>query len=252
MTSNIDDYSLWKDLKENRNEEVFQKLVLKHLSLVKYHAGRIKMVVPGFIEEEDLISYGVIGLIDAINKFDHQKGIQFNTYASRRIRGEIIDHLRKLDWLPHSLRRDARRVQEAFEKLTKKTGRKPTLQELAEEVDIDKERIKELYFKLYSSQWVSLYDEVGDARVLDLLPEDRDRSPEVIFQDQERVELLAEAIDRLNDTEKMVIALFYYEELTQKEIAEVLDLSPARISQIHKKAVYRLRGILGKKKEQLI
>ncbi len=253
MTSNnIDDYSLWKEFKEKGNEEVFQELILKYLSLVKYQAGRIKMVVPGFIDEEDLVSYGIIGLMDAVNKYDYRKGIKFNTYASIRIRGAIIDHLRELDWLPHSLRRDARRVKETYERINRKTGKTPSFIELEEATGIKLDRIKDIFHKLYSSQWISLYDEVGDTRVFELLPTTSDKRPETIFEDKHRVELLAEAIERLSKTEKMVISLYYYEELTQKEIGKVLDLSPARVSQIHKKAVYRLRGILGKKKEQLV
>src|SRR5690554_1735957 len=104
MTKN-EEYSLWLKYKKERDQEIFQDLILRYLSLVKYHASRIKMMVPSFIEEDDLLSYGVLGLMDAVNKYDPDKGVLFKTYASRRIRGEIIDHLRKLDWLPHSVRR---------------------------------------------------------------------------------------------------------------------------------------------------
>ncbi|MFP4016085.1 MAG: sigma-70 family RNA polymerase sigma factor [Halanaerobiales bacterium] len=250
-TKNQQEYTLWKEYKNNNNQEIFQELVVRYLPLVKYHAGRIKMLVPLFIDEDDLISYGVLGLIDAINKFDIDKGVLFKTYASRRIRGEIIDHLRKLDWLPHSIRREGKRLKETADKLTKKLGRKPTVKELSEITEIPKDKIKALYQKIYSSQWLSLYDEFGDGRVMDILPEKDEKAPDRVYEDKEKEEMLTLAIDRLNEDEKLVIALVYYEELTQREVAEVMDLTPARISQIHKKAVYRLRGMLGKKKEAL-
>ncbi|MFP4661022.1 MAG: sigma-70 family RNA polymerase sigma factor [Halanaerobiales bacterium] len=251
MDTKQEEYALWKEFKKNNDKDIFQDLVVRYLPLVKYHAGRIKMLVPLFIDEDDLVSYGVLGLIDAINKFDINKGVLFKTYASRRIRGEILDHLRKLDWLPHSIRREGKRLKETADRLAKKTGRKPTVKELSEVTELPEEKIKELYQKIYSSQWLSLYEEFGDARVMDVLPEKDEKAPARVYEDKEQEEMLASAIDRLNEDEKLVIALVYYEELTQREVAEVMELTPARISQIHKKAVFRLRGMLGKKKESL-
>ncbi|MFP4015818.1 MAG: sigma-70 family RNA polymerase sigma factor [Halanaerobiales bacterium] len=248
----LEDYSLWIKYKENNDQDIFQELVVKHLPLVKYHAGRIKMLVPMFIEQEDLESYGVLGLIDAIHKFDVNKGVKFKTYASRRVRGEIIDHLRKLDWLPHSIRRQGKQLKSLADKMAKKLGRQPTIEELSSKSEISEEKIRELYKKLYSSQWVSLYDEYNDIRVLDTLTENEDKSPDNVYQNREKEDMLAETIDRLSDDEKLVVALVYYEELTQKEVAEIMNLTAARISQIHKKAVNRLRGMLGKKKSELV
>lgn len=249
---NLEEYSLWQEFKQNDNQNAFQELVIKYLPLVKYHAGRIKMMVPMFIEEEDLESYGVIGLIDAIHKFNIEQGVKFKTYATRRIRGEIIDHLRKLDWLPHSIRREGRRLKEITTKLTKKLERKPTIDEVAVASELSISKIKSLQKKIYSSQWLSLYDEFGDNRVLDMLEANESQNPEKIFQGKEKEDILAKAVDRLKEKERLVISLFYHEGLTQKEIAEVMDLSAARISQIHKKAIYRLRGMLSKQKKQLV
>lgn len=252
MNGSRDEYTLWQQLKEKGCKEAREKLIIKYLSLVKYQAGRIKMLVPTFIEQGDLESYGVIGLIDAIERFDPEKGIKFKTYASKRIRGEIIDYLRRLDWLPHNLRQDGKRIKAEAERLTKKLGKSPSIEELASNLNISRKKINSLYYKIYSSQMVSLYNQVGDNPLLNLLQEEEGKQPESIFQEKEKEKILSKALEQLNEKEYLVISLYYYEELTQVEIAEVMNLSPARISQIHKKAVYRLRGLLSRKKEQLV
>ncbi|MCG8514326.1 MAG: FliA/WhiG family RNA polymerase sigma factor [Halanaerobiales bacterium] len=249
---NFEEERLWQEFKEKQSLEARQQLIIKYLPQVKYQAGRLKMVVPNFIEQEDLESYGIIGLIDAINKFDYKKGIKFKTYAAQRIRGEMIDHLRKLDWLPYSLRRDGKRLQEAVESFAQKSGRRPSIEELVTVLDISREKVSKLFQQLYSAQWVSLYGQVGDTTLLNLLEDDQKWRPENQYQRQCRERLLAESIDRLNDSEALVISLYYYEELTQNEIAEVMKLTPARVSQLHKKAIYRLRGALAKKRESLL
>lgn len=249
----IKDYTLWQEIKENDNDQARQKMIIDHLPLVRYHAGRIKMLIPDFIEEDDLESYGTIGLIDAIQKFNHQQGTSFSSYASRRIRGEIIDYLRSLDWLPHSLRREGKKLKAEADRLSDKLGRKPTLDELAESLQIPRQKVDKIYSQLYAANWISLYSPVGDdSNLLDFLVDDNNQSPDALFHQKEREELLVEAIDRLKESERLVISLYYYEGLTQKEITEVTGFSAARVSQLHSKAIYRLRGILGRKKEQLI
>ncbi|MFW5981247.1 MAG: sigma-70 family RNA polymerase sigma factor [bacterium] len=238
------EYSLWKKYKKEQDQATFQELVLKYLPQVKYHASRIKMMVPDFIEEDDLVSYGILGLMDAVNKFDPDKGVLFKSYASRRIRGEIIDHLRKLDWLPHSVRRQGKHLMELSEKISKKSGKKPNIDQLSKASNISKEKIKDIYHKMYSSQWVSLYEEFGDMAIVDFLSEDDKKRPESVYQDKEREDHLIKAIDSLDKQEKLVVALIYYEEMSQKEVAEIMDLSAARISQLHKKAVKRLKALL--------
>jgi RNA polymerase sigma factor FliA len=249
----IDNYGLWQKLKTNNSEGARQELIIKYLSLVKYQVGRIRLIVPGFIEGEDLESYGILGLLDAIDKFDYHQGIEFETYASKRIRGEIMDYLRKLDWLPHSLRQRARQLKETASRISMKLGRRPTVNEIAEVLNLSREKIERIYYQLYSSQWISLFKETGENnQVLDIIREDSSQEPEECYQQKERENLLVKAIDRLNEPERLVISLYYYEELTQQEIAEVMELSPARVSQIHKKAINRLRGFLSRKKEQFI
>ena len=250
----IENYELWKAYKEDDDQKAREKLITEYLPLVKYHAGRVNMIVPQFIEKNDLESFGVIGLIDALEKFDHKRNIKFSTFASRRIRGEIIDHLRSLDWLPHSMRRDGKKLKRVVEKLHNKYDRKPSIEEISEEMDLSKKRINTLYYKLYSSNWVSLDKELGDGEntILDTIGDKENHNPVKVLDDANAVKVLAKAIEKLNEQQKLVISLYYYEDLTQTEISEVMDLSEARISQIHKKAVYRLRGFLSRKKEQLI
>ncbi|QTL96979.1 FliA/WhiG family RNA polymerase sigma factor [Iocasia frigidifontis] len=248
----VAEIELWREFKENDSQAARQELIIKYLPQVKYQAGRLKMIVPDFIEQDDLESYGVIGLIDALYKFDYRKGIKFKTYASRRIRGEIIDYLRKLDWLPHSVRREGKQLKSAADRFFQKYGRRPSVDELATALNISKEKVSKLYYQIYSSQWVSVHEEIGDVELLDLLKEDQKSQPEVVYHRKNSERLLSEAIEHLNESERLVISLYYYEGLTQAEIAEVMELSSARVSQLHKKAIYRLRGSLARKKEQLL
>jgi len=246
----LENKELWRRYKEDNDREAREQLIMEYLDLVKYQAGRINTYVPDRIELEDLESYGIIGLIDAIEKFDPDRGYKFNSYAQKRIKGEIIDQLRKLDWLPHSLRQKAKIIKSKTQELEKKLNRKPELDEIVEEVDFSKNQIKKIMKKLDQSQWVSIYSELNGKSLLDWLPSNKDDKPENILDKKHSVKILTKAIKNLNERQKLVVSLIYYEELTQKEVAEVMDLSPARISQIHKKAVYRLRGFLSRKKEE--
>ena len=246
----LENKELWRRYKEDDDREAREQLIMEYLDLVKYQAGRINTYVPDRIELEDLESYGIIGLIDAIEKFDPDRGYKFNSYAQKRIKGEIIDQLRKLDWLPHSLRQKAKIIKSKTQELEKKLNRKPELDEIVEEVDFSKNQIKKIMKKLDQSQWVSIYSELNGKSLLDWLPSNKDDKPENILDKRHSVKILTKAIKNLNERQKLVVSLIYYEELTQKEVAEVMDLSPARISQIHKKAVYRLRGFLSRKKEE--
>ncbi len=248
----IDNIELWHKYKNNNQEEARQELILKYLYLVKYQAGRIKMMVPDHIEKDDLESYGILGLMDAIEKFDPERGIQFSSYAQLRIKGSIMDQLRKLDWLPHSLRQKGKKIREASERLRQKMGYKPDINELVTELDMSIKEIRKISTKIQESEWVSLYAELGNKKICEFLADSREKRPEAVYQKQQVISLLTEAIEKLKDKERLVITLYYYEELTQVEIAEVLNLSSARISQIHKEAIYRLRGFLGRKKEEFV
>lgn len=248
QANKIDNFQLWQRYKEEGDREAREELILEYLSLVKYHAGRVDMMIPDFIDREDLESFGVIGLLDALEKFDYRRGIEFKTYAGRRIRGEIIDHLRKLDWLPHSLRREGKKIKDTGERLAQEKGRKPTREELVKELDIPRNKIDRVQKKINSARRVSLYREIRESPLLDYLIDEDGQDPEGRLDRKMARDILTSYINKLKEKERLVITLYYYEELTQKEIAEILDLTPARISQIHKKAVYRLRGYLSRKK----
>jgi RNA polymerase sigma factor for flagellar operon FliA len=247
MLSNQD---LWRRFKEENDQKAREQLIMEYLDLVKYQAGRINTYVPDRIELEDLESYGIIGLIDAIEKFDPQRGYKFNSYAQKRIKGEIIDQLRKLDWLPHSLRQKAKIIKNKSRELENKLNRSPKIDELVDELDFSKSQITKVLKKLEESQWVSIYSELNGKSLIDWLPSSKVNKPQKVIDKKNATKILKKAIENLSDKQKLVVSLIYYEELTQKEVAEVMELSPARISQIHKKAVYRLRGYLSRKKEE--
>ena len=247
MLSNQD---LWRRFKEENDQKAREELIMEYLDLVKYQAGRINTYVPDRIELEDLESYGIIGLIDAIEKFDPKRGYKFNSYAQKRIKGEIIDQLRKLDWLPHSLRQKAKIIKNKSRELESKLNRDPKIDELVDELDFSKSQITKVLKKLEESQWVSIYSELNGKSLIDWLPSSKVNKPQKVLDKKNATKILKKAIENLTDKQKLVVSLIYYEELTQKEVAEVMELSPARISQIHKKAVYRLRGYLSRKKEE--
>ncbi len=252
MNSNLEYADLWKKYNQENDEQARNELITNYLYLVKYHTGRINMLVPNFIDKEDLESYGIVGLIEAVQNFDYKRGIKFSTFADKRIKGAIIDHLRDLDWLPTSLRRDAKKITKSVKNLKEKLGRKPTFSEIKREVDISEKRLKTIYNKLYNSDWISLNKEVGDSEIKDFIEGDKVSKPADEYANKHSQEILKNALKNLSEQEYLVITLYYYEELTQKEIASVLEVSAPRVSQIHKKAVQRLRGRLSRKKSELL
>ncbi|OLN33482.1 FliA/WhiG family RNA polymerase sigma factor [Desulfosporosinus metallidurans] len=234
-----------------------QELIEQYLPLVKRIAGRLAMSLPSHVEEDDIIGYGVFGLLDALERFEAARGWKFETYASIRIRGAMIDGLRIMDWVPHSARQKVKRVQDGFVELESRLGRAATVEEVAELLKVE---VKEIEGVLAQAQILTLtsFDETttdqegdGSGTPLNLL---RDAEAQEAFQDVEKEEqklILARAVEKLPDKEKLVIALYYQEELTLKEIAAVLKLSESRISQLHSQAVLRLRGRLSRQKKNL-
>ena len=235
-----------------------QELIEQYLPLVKRIAGRLAMSLPSHVEEDDIIGYGVFGLLDALERFEAARGWKFETYASIRIRGAMIDGLRIMDWVPHSARQKVKRVQEGFVELESRLGRAATVEEVAELLKVEG---KEIEGVLAQAQILTLTsfdetttDQEGDTSgtSLNLL---RDTEAQEAFQEVEKEEqkqILAEAVEKLPEKEKLVIALYYQEELTLKEIAAVLKLSESRISQLHSQAVLRLRGKLSRQKKNLL
>jgi RNA polymerase sigma factor for flagellar operon FliA len=223
------------------------QLLLEHLPTVRYLARRIHERLPQHVELDDLISAGVVGLIDAFSKFDHTKKVQFKSYAQFRIRGAILDSLRTLDWSPRELRRKGRAVEEAIRSVTHKIGRAPSEQEIAKEMDVDLIQYQQLLGELKGLEIGSLHMErsenSGDEE-LSYIPGSPDEDPLFRCLQGEMKQRLTDAIEELPEKERMVLTLYYYEELTMKEIGLTLGVVESRVSQIHSSAVVRLRAAL--------
>ena len=239
----------WNDYKASGVSEARDRLILHYSPLVKYVAGRVAVGLPANIEQADLISYGIFGLIDAIDKYDRSRGIKFETYAINRIRGAIIDELRAIDWVPRSVRFKAREVEKAYTALENKLKRPPSDAEIAGEMGISVDDLNHIYTQLSNVSLVAL-DELfsvegdrGDkVSLIDTLEDTRTDSPMEAFESEEMKEILTGAINRLPEREKMVVTLYYYEGLTLAEIGKVLGVTESRICQMHTKAVLALKG----------
>jgi RNA polymerase sigma factor for flagellar operon FliA len=223
------------------------QLLMEHLPTVRYLARRIHERLPQHVELDDLVSAGVVGLIDAFSKFDHTKQVQFKSYAQFRIRGAILDSLRTLDWSPRELRRKGRAVEEAIRTATHKLGRVPAEQEIAREMDLDLNEYQQLLGELKGLEIGSLHmertEDSGDEEIA-YLPASPDDDPLFRCMQGEMKQRLIDAIEELPEKERMVLTLYYYEELTMKEIGLTLGVVESRVSQIHSSAVVRLRAAL--------
>lgn len=225
--------------------------MIAYSPLVKYVAGRMSSGLPGHVEESDLISYGLGGLISAIERFDLSREIKFETYAITRIRGAIIDELRNLDWVPRSVRARAREIEKINQKLEAKFQRAPTDDEMATELGVTVDEFQETLLQISNSTIVALdelwnvQDATGDqVSLLDTLPDREAPDPQALVDQSELRDRIADAIALLPEREKLVVALYYYENLTLREIGEVLGVTESRVSQLHTKAVLRLRSKL--------
>jgi RNA polymerase sigma factor for flagellar operon FliA len=225
-----------------------EQLILEHASLIKYIAHRIAVRVPPHIEVQDLIDAGVLGLIDAIEKYDPSKDVKFKTYAEFRIRGAILDELRSLDWVPRSVRKMINKLEEAYVTLEQQLGRPATDQEVSQEMDLEMEDFHQLLRQASGVSLMSIDQTLNNDNcsktLLELTENYPDKNPFEQFTATETKELIAKSINNLPDKERLVISLYYYEELTMKEIGKVLNLTESRVSQIHTKAILRLRGRL--------
>ena len=238
---------LWTDYKATSSREARDRLIVHYSPLVKYVAGRVSVGLPQNIEQADLVSYGIFGLIDAIDKFDPGRNIKFETYAIARIKGAIIDELRSIDWVPRSVRAKARNVEKAYAKLEATLLRTPTDSEVAAEMGISENELHNVFNQISFVGLVAL-DEMlsggdrGESTTLgDTIP-DKGEGPVALYEVEEMKQILASAINRLGDREKIVLTLYYYEGLTLAEIGEVLGVTESRVCQIHTKAVLQLRS----------
>lgn len=251
-----DKQALWQQYKAQKDPAIRQALILAYAPLVRYVAGRLAMGLPPQVEIDDLESYGLFGLIEAIERFDPARGIKFETYAVQRVRGAILDGLRAETWAP-ALRQKARQLEQAYAELENKLGRTPESAEVAAALGITVAELARREAEVGAAVMVSMEDpwtaEGGHpSRVADRLADPSAPDPETEAQRTERKEMLALAIEKLPEKERLVISLFYYEGLTAKEIAGVMRLSVARISQLHSKAILRLRGRLARQRQHLV
>ena len=240
---------MWGRYKHHGDPKARDELILAYSPLVKYVAGRMGSGLPAHVEEADLISYGLLGLIGALERFDLARNIKFETYAISRIKGSIIDELRSLDWVPRSVRSWARQVERTVTRLENELRRAPTDEEISGELDVTVSEFHDILHQISSASIVAL-DEFwtlagsgGDkVTLMDTIEDSGSPDPAQAFDIQEVKEILADAIRRLPEREKIVIGLYYYEGLTLKEIGEVLGVTESRVSQLHTKAILRLKG----------
>jgi RNA polymerase sigma factor FliA len=239
---------LWRRYKSQGDDRARERLVVAYSPLVKFVAGRLGAGLPSHVDDADLISYGLMGLIGAIERFDPARGIKFETYAMTRIRGSIIDELRSLDWVPRSVRAQAREIEEAQARLEHELQRAPTEEELAERIGMDPEELRTHLLEIANSSvyaldelWTVL-DSSGDkVSLLDTIPDPAAADPQAALDTGELKERLAEAIASLPERERLIVALYYYENLVLREIGQVLGVTESRVSQLHTKAVMRLK-----------
>ena len=246
----VDKEKLWSEYVKDRSPQLREKLIIEYAPLVKLVAGKLGMYLGYNVEFDDLVGYGVFGLIDAIDKFDYGKGVKFETYASLRIRGAVLDQIRRMDWIPRTVRQKQKMLEAAYKKVEERTGRPATDEEIAEELQISGDELCSLYNETKVSNILSLdeYMEQGEVRVEPRADKDY-MQPEKMMEKEELKRLLLEVIMTLTDKEKQVITMYYYEDLTLKEISRVLDVSESRVSQLHSKALVKMKQRLGPEME---
>jgi RNA polymerase sigma factor FliA len=240
---------LWLEFRRTGDQKIRDRLILTYAPLVKYVAGRLGSGLPAHVDEGDLVSYGLLGLIGAIERYDPARDVKFETYAMARIKGQIIDELRSMDWVPRSVRARARNIERAIGELEARLGRAPTDEEISKKLGITEEELEESLGEIARSSIAAL-DELwtvsgsgGDqVALIDTIEDEGAPDPQGTLSVTEQKEALAEAIQRLPEREKLVVTLYYYEELTLREIGEVLGVTESRVSQLHTKAILRLKA----------
>ena len=241
---------LWQRHKNDADERARERLVVAYAPLVKFVAGRMASGLPAHVDEADLVSYGLLGLIGAIERYELDRDIKFETFAVARIKGAIIDELRSLDWVPRSVRARAKEIEQAVAALEAELGRAPTDEEIAERLGLDVDAFNAALLEIGNSSVLALDDlwafadpdGGGRVSVLDTIRDPNAADPEAAFQSSELRDRLADAIESLGQRERLVVALYYYENLTLREIGEVLGVTESRVSQLHTKAVLALRS----------
>lgn len=238
---------LWDQYAKCKSYELREKIIIEYAPLVKLVAGRLSMYLGYNVEYEDLVSYGIFGLIDAIDKYDFNKNVKFETYASLRIRGAILDQIRKMDWIPRSVRQKQKKIDMTMSKLEAEYGRPATDEEIAKELDITVDELDTWNGQTKISNIISLEDfiEQGSEIRMDASHNSQFEQPEKIVEKSELALMLEKALDELTEKEKSVVLFYYYEDLSLKEISKVLGVSESRVSQIHTKAIQKMKKHLG-------
>lgn len=237
---------LWERYQKTKLPELREQLILEYANVVNLVAGRLSMYLGYTVEYDDLVGYGIFGLIDAIDKYDADKNVKFETYASLRIRGSILDQIRKMDWIPRTLRQKQKRMEAAVAKLEAAYGRPASEDEIARELGISRDEYEGWRSEAEFTNMISLDDylEQGSEGRMESLNSQFEQ-PENAIQKQELKEMLVEALQKLTENEQKVITLYYYEELTLKEISQILSVSESRVSQLHTKALQKIKDRLG-------
>ncbi|WP_010260062.1 RNA polymerase sigma factor WhiG [Treponema primitia] len=258
LGNNPTDYALeekaeeafWLEYRQKRDPKIREMFIKQYAPLVKYVAGKVAVGMPHNVEFDDLVGFGVFGLLDAIDKFDPEKNVKFKTYAVTRIRGAIFDELRSIDWVPRSVRQKTREVEEAIGSLEAQLGRTATDQEIANSMGLDENEFIKTMMKISGTTMLSLNDvwfsgdENDKVSIGDSIESPSSLNPDVIVEKDEIRRVIVEAIEELPDKEKKILVLYYYEDLTLKEIGQVLEVTESRVSQLHTKAILRLRAKL--------
>ena len=245
---NVEERSrLWEEYDKKATPELREKIIIEYAGLVKIVAGKLSVYLGNNVEYDDLVSYGIFGLIDAIDKFDMDKNVKFETYASLRIRGAILDQIRKMDWIPRTVRQRQRKIDDAIKQVEMRTGKAATDEEIAMELGVSEDELTSWQSQLKVTNVVSLseFEEAGQEPTLESVNRNRFSQPEEVVEEKELKEKLVEALDLLTEKERRVIELYYYEDLTLKEISLVLEVSESRVSQLHTKALLKMRKKLG-------
>ncbi len=240
---------MWDEYAKNKNPQVREQIIIEYAPLVKVVAGRLSMYLGYNVDYDDLVGYGVFGLIDAIDKYDFKKEVKFETYASLRIRGAILDQIRKMDWIPRTVRQRQKQIDAATKEIEAVTGRPARDEEIAQALGIKEDEYLEWQSQMKVTNVVSLneYLEMGTEISNEVANVSRHfDAPEKVAEQEELKEMLVEALELLTEKERKVIVLYYYEELTLKEISELLEVTESRVSQLHTKSLQKMKVKLGK------
>jgi RNA polymerase sigma factor for flagellar operon FliA len=249
----MEPHNLWKEYFLNRDPLIKEELIVHYISLVQKIAKKMGYALPAHMDQDDLYSYGIFGLLEAIDRYNPNLGVPFAGFAIKRIKGSIIDGIRKEDWLPISVRKRAKQVEQAYEKIEMQLGRNATDEEIACELEISVEELSKWLKTLQYITVLSLDESLCEEQEFSLkenLFNPESPNPLQITVENEIKFILVQAVEELPEKEKLVISLYYFNDLSNKEIAQVLDLSPSRISQLHTKAIFRLRGKLSQLKKK--